>query len=95
MADAADPAKQPPGDARAIWWPFYIANAFIVAEQTGGVDKELLRVAPSLIKDGVKTLNKVIAVANAVALALSAFLIVSPLAAYYVEIFAAIRQAGR
>jgi len=95
MSDAADPVKQPPGDPRAIWWPFYIANAFIVADQTGEVDKELLRVAPSLIKDGVKTLNQVIAVANAIALALSAFLIVSPLAAYYVEIFSAIRQAGR
>ena len=95
MADAADPAKQSPDDARAIWWPFYIANAFIVAEQTGEVDKELLRVAPSLIKDGVRTLNQVIAVANAIALALSAFLIISPLAAYYMEIFSAVRQAGR
>jgi len=95
MSDAADPAKQPPDDPRTVWWPFYIANAFIAAEQTGDLDKELLRVAPSLIKDGVKMLNQVIAVANAIALAVSAFLIVSPLAAYYMEIFSAVRQAIR
>ena len=95
MSDAANLSKQKPGDARATWWPFYIANAFIVAEQTGLVDQELLRVAPSLIKEGVSTLNTVIAVANVGALALSATLIVSPLAAYYAEIFAAIQHAGR
>jgi type IV pilus assembly protein PilC len=95
MSDSADPAKQSPADPRAVWWPFYIANAFIVSEQTGEVDKELMRVAPALIKEGVKTLNRVIAVANAVMLIVSASMIVSPLAAYYVEIFSAVRQVGR
>lgn len=95
MSDAVDPEKLPADDLRVVWWPFYISNAFIVAEQTGAIDKELLRVAPSLIKDGMKKLDSVIAVANVVALAVSAFLIVSPLAAYYVEIFAAVQQAGR
>ena len=95
MSDAADLSLQTPGDQRTTWWPFYISNAFIVAEQTGEVDRELLRVAPSLIKEGVKTLETVIAIANVFALALAAALIVSPLAAYYIEIFDAIRQAGR
>lgn len=95
MSNAADLSKQRPNDPRVAWWPFYISNAFIVAEQTGEVDRELQRVAPSLIKDGIKSLNTVIAFANVAALALSAMLIVSPLAAYYSEIFAAIQQAGR
>lgn len=95
MADAADPAKQADDDLRVAWWPIYIANAFIVAEQTGAIDRELLRVAPSLLKEGMRGLDRVISVANVAALGVSAALIVSPLAAYYVEIFAAIRQAGR
>lgn len=95
LSDSADLAKLGKNDPRTKWWPFYISNAFIVAEQTGEIDKELLRVAPALIKEGIKTLNRVIAVANVVALAVSALLIVSPLAAYYNEIFSTIRTAGR
>lgn len=95
MYEAANLSKLSPGDARVKWWPFYVSNAFLVAEQTGEIDRELLRVAPSLIKEGVKTMDNVIAVANVVALAVSAFLIVAPLGAYYTEIFSAIQQAGR
>src|SRR5665811_159172 len=95
LSDSADLAKLAIDDPRTKWWPFYISNAFVVAEQTGTIDKELLRVAPALIKEGVRTLNRVVAFANVVALAVSALLIVSPLAAYYTEIFAAIRTAGR
>ena len=95
ISESADTEKHGIDDLRRIWWPFYISNAFVVAEQTGEIDKELLRVAPSLIKDGEKTLNRVIAIANVVALMVSGILIISPLAAYYTEIFAAIRNAGR
>ena len=95
LSASSDVSKLTPSDLRVQWWPFYISNAFIVAEQTGEIDKELLRVAPSLIKDGVRTLNRVIAVANVFALIFSGLLIVSPLAAYYSEIFSAIRNAGR
>lgn len=95
MSASADLSKLGRDDPRSIWWPFYIGNAFIVAEQTGEIDKELLRVSPALIKEGVRTLNRVVAVANVVALAVSGLLIVAPLAAYYTEIFAAIQTAGR
>lgn len=95
ISESADIAKQTLDDPRRIWWPFYISNAFIVAEQTGEIDKELLRVAPALIKDGERALGHVITVANFIALVVSGILIVSPLAAYYSEIFAAIRNAGR
>lgn len=95
ISDSANTTKLSPTDPRTIWWPFYISNAFIVAEQTGEIDKELLRVAPSLIKDGEITLKRVIAVANFAALVISGILIISPLAAYYSEIFSAIRNAGR
>lgn len=95
MYEAANLSKLDADDARVKWWPFYISNAFLVAEQTGEIDRELLRVAPPLIKEGVKAMNNVIAAANVVALAVSAFLIVAPLGAYYTEIFTAIQQAGR
>lgn len=94
IAASSDLATLPNDDLRAIWWPFYISNAFLVGEQTGEIDKELLRVAPALIKDGVTTMNRVVSIANVVALAISAALIVSPLAAYYAEIFSSIRTAG-
>lgn len=95
LSDSSDLGKLSADDLRSRWWPFYISNAFLVAEQTGEIDKELLRVAPALIKEGTKTLNRVVAISNVVALAVSALLIVSPLAAYYNEIFTAIRTAGR
>jgi type II secretory pathway component PulF len=95
ISESSDISKLRAGDIRKEWWPFYISNAFIVAEQTGEIDKELLRVAPALIKDGEKTLNRVISIANLFALVFSGILIISPLAAYYSEIFTAIRNAGR
>ncbi|TRZ66929.1 MAG: hypothetical protein D4S02_05985 [Rhodocyclaceae bacterium] len=95
MSEAADPAKQSPGDPRIAWWPFYIANAFIIAETTGTVDKELRRVAPSLVREGVQKLNYSISFANVVSMAFAGFLIVAPLAAYYSEIFSAIQHAHR
>ena len=95
LADAADQAKLPSDDPRAVWWPFYISNALVVAEHTQEIDRELLRVAPSLLKEGERTLDRSIALANVVALALAAAMIVAPLAAYYIEIFAAIRHAAQ
>jgi len=94
LSESSDLAKLPSDDLRCEWWPFYIANAFIVAEQTGAIDKELLRVAPALIKEGVKTLDRAVAFANLIAMMCSGLLIMSPLAAYYIEIFASIRTAG-
>lgn len=95
MSDAVNVNKLDADDPRVIWWPMYILNAFKVAEQTGTIDKELLRVAPSLIKQGSKTLKTCIEFSNAIGLCLAAFLAVSPLGAYYVEMFAALSSAGR
>lgn len=94
LSESADIEKLPQDDLRVIWWPFFISSAFIVSEQTGEIDRELNRVAPALIKEGVKSLERFISILNVIALAISAFLITSPLAAYYMEIFSAIRTAG-
>jgi len=94
MSEAADLAKQSSDDPRVEWWPFYIANAFIMADQTGEVDRELLHIAPSLTEEGVDTLNRVVEIANVVALFVAGLLIAAPLAAYYIEIFTAIQEAG-
>lgn len=94
MAEAAHPKNLRADDPRSLWWPFYISNAFIVAQGTGEIDVALVRVAPPLIREGTASLNRFIAFANVAAMAVSAFFIVAPLAVYYVEIFTAIRQAG-
>lgn len=94
MSESADKAQLPDTDPRARWWPIYISNAFIVAEQTGDIDRELLRAAPSLIKEGVARLEFVIMVATGVTMAVAGILIVSPLAAFYSQLFATIRSVG-
>ena len=82
---------------------FAIARMALTARHTktgqflidlGVIDNELLRVAPALIKEGMRALDRVIEAANIGAMTVSAFLIVSPLAAYYNEVFSALRQAG-
>lgn len=93
MADAADINALAPGDPRATWWPFYISNAFIVADQTGTIDKELRLAIPSLVEDGSMRVSMSIYVTTAIMMMLAALLIVSPLAAYYLEVFGALRSA--
>lgn len=92
MSESADTAQLPETDPRVIWWPVFISNAFIVAEQTGDIEKELMQVAPRIVKEGVARLEGVILIATAVTMALAGLLIVSPLAAFYSELFSTIRQ---
>lgn len=87
MSECADLQKLSEGDPRKTWWPFYIGNAFVVADHTGAIDVELMRVSPSLLKEGKKTMERVVAIANVVAIAASAALIMSPLGALYTEMF--------
>ena len=53
---------------------------------------ELQKVAPSLIKEGVTKLNVAVMVANVVALGVAAAAIMTPLGAFYLQMFASIRQ---
>lgn len=92
MADAADPEKQAPGDSRREW-PFYVANAFLIAQETGRLDRELVRAANAMMKEGTMRLKIVLKVANVAALAVSAFLIVGPVAAYYIQLGVSLAEA--
>ncbi len=92
MSESADTAQLAESDARVVWWPVFISNAFIIAEQTGDIEKELMQVAPRIVKEGVATLERVIFITTAVTMALAGILIVSPLAAFYSELFSTIRQ---
>lgn len=92
LADAADPEKQPEGDSRRTW-PFYVTNAFLIAQETGRLDAELMRAAPSLIRDGKALLSRALWVTNAIALLVSALLIVGPLAAYYIQLGISLSEA--
>jgi type IV pilus assembly protein PilC len=85
LGDAADPEKQPLGDSRRRW-PFYVSNAFLIAEETGRLDVALERAAKGMLKDGKARLNIAIQFANVIALFTSAILIVGPVAAYYIQL---------
>lgn len=95
MGEAANLATKDADDPRVVWWPFFISHAFLVAEQTGAVDRELLRVAPALIKEGTRALERAITWAHAAALALSGLLIGSAFAAYYGGVLGAMQTMGR
>lgn len=92
LADAVDPDKQLEGDSRKTW-PFYIGNAFIIAQQTGRLDLELLRAAPILIDEGMRKMEKTLTILNVITLAVSAILIVGPLVAYYIQLGASLKAA--
>jgi type II secretory pathway component PulF len=92
LANAADPEKQMVDDPRREW-PFYISTAFIVAQETGDLAREMLRVAPSLIKDGFKKVQFVTQALTTIAMTVSAFLVVSPLMAYYIQVGSQLRKA--
>lgn len=95
MSAAADVNQQEPGDPRREWWPFYIANAFVLAEQTGLVDQQLKQCAPVLINDGQRALTMIINIGYVIAIGVAAALILAPMAAYYIELFNAVRMMGR
>lgn len=92
LGDAADPEKQPPGDSRRDW-PFYVSNAFLIGQETGQLDAELMRAAPAMLKEGRQKLGVAIWFANLVALMVSALLIVGPLAAYYIQLGVSLADA--
>lgn len=92
MSDAADPSLQT--DDRAKWWPFYIGQAFLMADSTGRVDTSLKKVAPSLIKEGSQALALVLKGFWVVSIFITAIVAVSPLIAYYWELGQAFNQSG-
>lgn len=92
IADAADPEKQPADDPRQHW-PYFISTAFMVANETGRVDKEMLRVAPSLMNEGFTRVAAVMKTVNVAMLGLAGLLLISPLAAYYTELGRMLQRA--
>jgi type II secretory pathway component PulF len=92
IADAADPEKQSADDPRQQW-PYYISAAFMVSNETGRVDKEMLRVASPLTAEGFARVAAVMKTVNVAALGLAGLLLVSPLAAYYTELGRMLQRA--
>ncbi|CAM3784121.1 type II secretion system F family protein [Vreelandella rituensis] len=75
-------------DPRKQWLPFFITTAFITAAQTGRLDESLERVSPELIWQGTRRLGQVIFVAQLIAIAMAAGMIVTPMAAMLIEMIA-------
>lgn len=91
-ADAADPDLQPEDDPRREW-PFYISSSFMNAHETGNLSREMERVAPILIEDGLKQLNKVIAVADIFAKLAAAIMIALPMLGYFSQLANSLTKA--
>jgi hypothetical protein len=81
-ADAVDPDLQPEDDPRRKW-PYYISTSFMVAYETGELDKELLRTSPILLEEGIRQLTKFITIADLFAKVCAATMIAIPLMAYF------------
>lgn len=80
-----------PGDDRERI-PFYLGNAFRIAEQTGALDVELDRSVPILIRDTKRAISRLSSTANYAAMAVSGCLLAVPIGAYYIEFLKAIRR---
>lgn len=91
MSIAFDPSKVSAGDPRKRL-PYYIAVAMKVAEETGLVAAELSRVAPSMINEGVRSLKIVISFFNLLGIVIAAASIVTPMGAYYIQLFGSINH---
>ncbi|MBK4738752.1 type II secretion system F family protein [Noviherbaspirillum pedocola] len=70
--------------------PFYIVNAFKVAEQTGLLDRELIRVSPIMIRDATRRIKKISSVCMLLSMSIAGALLVVPMGAYYTELFSMI-----
>lgn len=90
LRQAADINKLPADDPRVRWWPFFISNAWMLAEQTGNVEEAMQRASPELMAMGVTSLTRAIKFAYAIALAIAGTLIMTPLGAYYFEMLTAV-----
>jgi hypothetical protein len=94
-ADAADTkllAIQDPNDLRVLWWPYYISNAWKLAHRTGRVDEAMGDAAPILIEEGTTSMGRAVKVGYVIAVLVAAVLIMTPLVAYYLPMFAAVSK---
>lgn len=85
LADSTNPEKLSADDPRQQW-PYYIASAFAIAQETGLIDKELQRVSKPLMKRGLARVKKYLAIINVIAMFISGIVLMSPLASYYIEL---------
>lgn len=83
-------AEREDDDRRFI--PFYVANAFRIAEQTGRLDRELDRAAKIMVKDAKRSIERFVVIGKAAAMAFAGTLLVVPLGAYYTEFFKSIQR---
>lgn len=91
MADAATPPEGVDDDPRHKW-PFYVVNAFLVAERTGDVEAEMNRCASPMLDEGRRQLEVGIDWATTIALAVAVFSILMPLALYLLQLLSIVKK---
>lgn len=73
-------------------WPLFIRRAFLVGDKTGRIDDQMNVVAPELIKDGVRRIERGVEFGKVLATAVAGMLISLVLFAVYSPTFSAIRN---
>lgn len=90
MQDAVDIERLPKNDPRHQYMPFFIINSFVTAAQTGKLDIALYKSSPTLIKQGKEKIERIVGIGRAIAIGVSAFVIIAPLGVIYGELFKAL-----
>lgn len=91
-AAATDPAKQVDGDPRKDW-PFYISNAFIISDTSGVLDDQLMAASVALVEEGTVTFDLAVNAAIVITFVVTAIFVALPLAAYFMQMGAALQAA--
>jgi type II secretory pathway component PulF len=74
-------------DPRQLYLPFFIANAFTTGASISELSGPLAKASPSLIKQGTKSVTRIVQVSVMISMSVAAFSILSPLAIVYSEMF--------
>ena len=90
MQDAVDLDRIPKNDPRQQYMPFFIINSFVTAAQTAKLDVALYKSSPTLIKQGKDKIERIVGIGRAIAIGVSAFVIIAPLGVIYGELFKAL-----
>lgn len=94
VSEAANLNSKQETDPRTQWWPVYIANAFMLGEDTGRFDTLLVAAGGTLIEKGRDAIPVITTTMYYIVVAVSAAMIMVPFLAYYLEMFSALRTIG-
>lgn len=84
--------RLPASDARKLYLPFFVVNAFSTGSQTGQISAALSKASPALIKQGGRRLESIVNITRAVSIGIAAIATLLPLGLAYSEMFQALEN---